>query len=92
MAKVVVTLTIMPASPESDLAVIEQKAKEAIVSFAGEGDCKVELKPVAFGLKSVNITFVMDEDKGSTEALEEEIAKVENVNSVEVSDVRRALG
>ena len=91
MAEVIITLKIMPNSPETDLAKIEESAKEKILAFGGEVG-KVEQEPVAFGLKSLNIIFVMDEQKGSTDKLEEDIADIEGVQSVEVTDVRRAIG
>jgi len=43
-------------------------------------------------LKALKLIFVSDEERGSTEELENKIAKLENVNSVEVTDVRRAIG
>ena len=36
--------------------------------------------------------FAMDESIGSTDALEEEIKSIHGVNSVDVVDVRRAIG
>ena len=81
----------MPVSPEVDLAKIEEKAKEKITSFGGEVG-KIEQHPVAFGLKSLNLIFVMDEKKGSTDSLEDEISSIEGIQSVEVTDVRRAIG
>jgi elongation factor 1-beta len=92
MASVVVTLKIMPKSPDVDLKAVEEKIKSEIVAFAGEGETKTEVEPVAFGLKALKIIFVMDEAKGSTEPLEKKIQEVEGVNSVEVTDVRRAIG
>ena len=92
MAQAIVTLKIMPDSPETDLAELTEKAKTFIVQFAGEGDMKIEEQPVAFGLKAVQIIFVMDEQIGSTEELEKNIAAVEGISSVEVTDVRRAIG
>lgn len=92
MADVVITLKIMPESPEADIFLIEKKAKSEIKRFAGESQFKVAVEPVAFGLKSLNITFVMDESKGSTEKLEQKIKDIENVSSAEVVDVRRAIG
>ncbi|MFC1697486.1 elongation factor 1-beta [Nanoarchaeota archaeon] len=92
MAKAIVTLKIMPVSPETDLNQLEEKAKVEIVSFAGETETKTEIEPVAFGLKALKILFVMDEAIGSTETLEKSIEAFEEVNSVEVTDVRRAVG
>jgi elongation factor 1-beta len=91
MAQVVITLRIMPESPDVDLAKLEADSKVLIKRFGGEVG-KVEVNPVAFGLKAVDIFFVMDESKGSTEVLENEIANFEGIASVEVTDVRRAIG
>ena len=92
MAQVVVTLKIMPESPEIDLNKIEADAKKKIIDFAGPGDMKFEQEPIAFGLKALKIIFIMDEAKGSTEPLEDSLSDIEGVQSVEVSDVRRAVG
>ncbi len=53
---------------------------------------KVNIEPVAFGLKAVVFMFAMAESIGSTEELEARIAAVQGVNSVQVTDVRRAVG
>ena len=92
MAKVVVTLKIMPENPEVDLAAIEKEAKAKIIDFSRNKEMKIEQEPIAFGLKALKITFVMDESKGSTETLEQDIKTISGVNSVEVVDVRRAIG
>ena len=92
MAQVIVTLKIMPKSVEVDLSKITEQAKTKIIDFAGPGDMKIEEKPIAFGLKALNIIFIMDESKGSTDELEESITEIDGVQSVEVTDVRRAIG
>ncbi len=92
MAKVVVTIKIMPESPESSLQDIEAAAKEIITRFVGETEFKVEIEPVAFGLNALNIFFVMDEKFGSTDPIEDQIRQIEGVNSVEAVDVRRTIG
>ena len=92
MAKVVATIKIMPESLESNLSSIQNSAEEEIKKFAGETQIKTEQEPVAFGLKALKIIFVMDEDKGSTEKLEETIKTIPEVKSVETVDVRRAIG
>lgn len=92
MATVVITMNVMPESPETDLKAIEEKTRKLIKEFAHLNNIKVEIEPVAFGLKALKIFFVMDESKGSTQILEEKIAKISDVASVEVVDVRRAIG
>lgn len=81
----------MPSSVDVDLNKLEEGAKEKISEFGGEVG-KKEVEPVAFGLKALKLIFVMDEGIGSTESLEEQISKIKGVKSVEVTDVRRAIG
>lgn len=92
MASVVITLKIMPESPEVDLNSIESEAKTKIIDFSQSKEMKTEQEPIAFGLTALKITFVMDENKGSTDSLEEQIKTISGVNSVETIDVRRAIG
>lgn len=92
MAQAIVTLKIMPDSPDTDLDDMEVKIKRFIVQFAGEGEMKIEKQPIAFGLNALQIIFVMDEQIGSTEELEKNIENIEGISSVEVTDVRRAIG
>ena len=92
MASVVVTLRIMPNDTTIDLHNLESHAKKEIISFCNSREFKTSIEPIAFGLKALNMIFVMDESKGSTEKLEEKIRHIDGVESVEVTDVRRAIG
>ena len=92
MARVVITLRIMPQSPEVNLSDLETKAKKEIVDFCNSEEFKVEVQPIAFGLMALMILFVMEESIGTTEKLEQNISQIEGVESVEVTDVRRAVG
>lgn len=92
MANVVVTLRVMPQSTETDLDRLESKATQAIIDFCGSKEFRTSIQPIAFGLKALSIIFVMDESIGTTEALEKRISEIEGVESVEVTDVRRAIG
>lgn len=91
MASVIVTLKIMPEAPNVNLSFIYEKAEKEISEFGGKIG-KKEIEEIAFGLKALNLIFIMDEAKGSTEKLEERISKIKGVNSVQVTDVRRAIG
>lgn len=93
MAKAVVTIKIMPESPDVDLQKIESVVGEKIDGFTGDaGEKRFTIEPVAFGLKALKIMFVMDESIGSTDELEQDLGTIEGVQSVEVVDVRRAIG
>ena len=92
MASVVVTLKIMPQNTSVDLSKIEAEAKKEIVGFCNSKEFKTNIVPIAFGLKALDILFVMDEAKGSTEELEKKVSHLNGVESVDVTDVRRAIG
>ena len=91
MTQVVISLKIMPENPEINLEIIKKEVKEIVINKAGKGDMKTEIVPVAFGLNSLNVIFVMDESN-KLDPIEDSIKEVEGVNSVEVIDVRRAIG
>ena len=82
----------MPESPETDLEKKLEEAKKIIAEFAGEGETRASIQPVAFGIKALNIIFVMDEAKGSPDPVAEKITELEGINSAEITDVRRAIG
>jgi len=92
MGTAVVTMKIMPESPDTDLDKITVQVAKMVREFAGERDTKVTIEPVAFGLKCINFIFVMDEKLGSPDVLAEKINTIEGVQNAEVSDVRRAIG
>ncbi len=92
MGKAIVTIKIMPESPQTNMEALAIKVKNAIIKFAGEGETRTEITPVAFGLKSLSITFIMDEQQGSPDPLAEEVEAYQEVNSAEITDVRRAVG
>lgn len=92
MATVIVTFKVMPNSPDVDLKAVEHAAMAKITAYAQPKDTRVDIEPIAFGVNALKLTFVMDESQGSTEPLEQQISEIEGVQSVEVVDVRRAIG
>jgi len=95
MATAVVTVKIMPESPEINLDELTPKIQAIIREFTERNDPqdqKVEIEPIAFGLKAIKIIFAMDEAKGSPDVLEDKMTAIEGVQSYEVTDVRRAIG
>jgi len=92
MANVVVTVKIMPEDVEVDLKSVEKEAEKAIHKYVGKGEIRNSLEPVAFGLNALKMIFVMDEGKGNLDPLEDILRNLDGVQSVEVVDVRRAIG
>ena len=91
MGVVYVTIKVMPEGTETDLAALAEKCKLIISEYEGNVMESKE-EPVAFGLKAILITFSRDEDKGSTDDIEEAIAKLDDVASATAVDVRRGIG
>jgi len=96
MASVVVTLKIMPKSPEVNLDQVYDRASKHVRNFVDakhkDGEIRKEIEPIGFGLNALKMLFVMDENIGSTDKLEEQIKNTEGVESVEATDVRRTIG
>ncbi len=95
MGDVIVTLQVMPESPDTDLESIKKSAETEIRQFAKltpEQAIKIDEEPLAFGLNALKFYFYMNEALGGTDALEAKIKKIQGVASAETTDVRRAIG
>lgn len=90
MGTALITIKIMPTAPDVDLDEI-QKSAEAIISEHEGQKPTATIEPVAFGLNSLNISFSRDENLDNDEMLEK-VQNIENVNSAEITDFRRAFG
>ena len=85
-----VKIKIMPDSPEADMMKIEKNVK-VILEKNGVKNPKFEVQPIAFGLKALIMMFGWPEDK-QLEELEEKLKRTKSVSSVQVIDIRRAIG
>ena len=92
MGTAIITLRIMPTSPEEDLERIREELFSKIKEFTGDVGMKAEVEPVAFGLNALRLTFPWDEKKGGTDEVEASLAGIVGVESVLCVDVRRAIG
>ena len=89
MGEVVATIKLMPESPDIDL----EKMKNAVKASITEGAefHKIDEEPIAFGLVALNVMVVVGDAEGGTEKVEENLAKIEGVSNVEVTDTRRLM-
>ncbi|MCX8193922.1 MAG: elongation factor 1-beta [Candidatus Pacearchaeota archaeon] len=90
MAMSILKIKIMPASPETDLEKIKKEAMKEIEKLKAKLH-DTEIEPIAFGLKALILTILWPEDR-DLELIENALGKVEDVNSVQVIDFRRAIG
>ncbi|RMF90245.1 MAG: elongation factor 1-beta [Methanobacteriota archaeon] len=79
MGDVLVTLKVMPEGVDSDLKVIEDRLREV---DAGRFN-SLEKVPIAFGLVALKATYVVADEGGAAERLEEAIKGIEGVKTVE---------
>ncbi len=86
----IVKMKIMPVSTNSDLSKVRNSSKKAITKLGGES-VRFEEEPIAFGLKAINAIFLWEEEK-ELEGLENSLKKIKEVKSVEMVDIRRAIG
>lgn len=85
-----IQIKIMPTSPEVNMGAIKEKAKKIVESY-GERILKEEIQPIAFGLNALLIILTWPDNKNADE-LEEKLNAIEEVNSAEIVDVRKAIG
>jgi elongation factor 1-beta len=84
---VAASVRIMPTGVEINLEEI-RKSVEKIVSKYGKLNSS-EIKPIAFGLKSLEVMLLLNDKEGGMDEIEAQVAKIKGVNSVEILEVTR---
>lgn len=89
MAEVAVQLKIMPRSPDINLKTLSDEISSRVAQF-GRIHSSVE-SPIAFGLKALLLTVIVEDKEGGTEALEASILEIDAIESVQAVAVTRTL-
>ncbi|TFG13348.1 elongation factor 1-beta [Candidatus Thorarchaeota archaeon] len=87
MARVIITLRVMPEDVDVDLDDLLERIKKAIPE--GTDVRATEIVPIAFGLKALRMNVARDESMGGTDDIEEAIGAQDGVSQVEVEMVSR---
>jgi len=90
MGIVAMKIKIMPESVETDLGKVEERVRERIEKNNVKNP-QFEVQPIAFGLKALVVLFGWPEEK-ELGVFEKDLQKIKGVGSVEVMDMRRAIG
>tara|TARA_Y100000034_G_C6901479_1_gene417070 strand:- start:522 stop:794 length:273 start_codon:yes stop_codon:yes gene_type:complete len=90
MSIVAVIARIMPSSPQTDLESIKTAARTSLEN-QGAKNLTFEEKPIAFGLKALELKFAWPEEK-DTDLIENSLSEIEGVGSATLEDYRRAFG
>jgi len=80
MGDVLSTIKVMPTGPDVDLAKVREEVEKL-------GSHAVEEKPVAFGIKCLEVQFIKPDGEGGTDELEDNMRAIKGVESVEVTGV-----
>ncbi|RLF53417.1 MAG: elongation factor 1-beta [Thermoplasmata archaeon] len=89
MGSVIGLIRVMPGEIISDekLQKMIDDIKTVVKPPAKIG--RIDIKDIAFGLRGLDVTVEVPDDAGGLDPVVEEILKVENVDSAEVTDVGR---
>lgn len=88
MGELIAVFKIMPEGLETDLNALANEAKKVFPK--GVRVERVEQKPVAFGLKSLNVTIIMEDSEAiSVDKFEVALGQIKGVESVQCTDVGR---
>jgi len=89
MGEVAVQLKIMPNSPDVDLKGLSNQITSQVAQYGRI--YSYEVQPIAFGLKAMMLTVIIEDKEGGTEALEASISEIDKVESVQVVAATRML-
>ena len=89
MGEVIALIRLMPDGviSDKDMDSISAEVKKIIVSPARLG--RVEIKPVAFGLRGLDVTIAVPDTAGGLDPIVDKLGKIKKVENVEVVDVGR---
>jgi elongation factor 1-beta len=87
MSKLVVRVKILPSDAETNLDEVSKSLLENIPS--GMEINAVSKEPVAFGLFSLLIDFILDDSEGQMEKLEDFLGRTKGVGQFEVVTMSR---
>lgn len=87
MARVIMTLRVMPEDVDVDLDQLLEKIKAVVPE--GTDLRATEKQPIAFGLQALRMNFAREESMGGPDDLEQAISEIDGVAQVEVEIVSR---
>ena len=82
MGQVALTMNVMLESPETDIEAVKKSVQEAVSPQS------MNEKPVAFGLKMIEVLLVFDDRVGAnTDEIEAKLRAISGVSSVEAGEI-----
>lgn len=85
-----IKIKILPNDPSSNIDDLKEPVRKIIKTF--QGDVKeFQVEPIAFSLESLIVLFEIQENK-DTEQIEKSLEDLDEISSIQVLDIRRAVG
>lgn len=88
MGNVAVKIKIMPKSIDTNLDLLKEKIIEKVSNKASIYG-NIEQQPIAFGLKALILTVLVDDCEGGVEFIEKEIMDIEDAESIQILELGR---
>jgi len=89
MGRVAAQIKVMPSGPGVDLKDLSTRIESLVTQYGRIYSCEVH--PIAFGLKALLITVIIEDKEGGTEAVEASLSVINDIESVQVVAVTRML-
>jgi len=83
MGKVAVTFRVMPEGVEVDLDAVQSRLRDSL----RERLKKLEVKPVAYGLRAIEAIVILEDAAGEMERVESLLLQIPGVGGVETTEV-----
>jgi len=91
MGDALAQVKVMPESPDVDMTSLKAFCEKKAVAKSTKDQVKIEEEPVAFGLKALTITFLVDEDAGNLDAFEDDLRSHDDIRDAETVSISRTL-
>lgn len=83
MRKVAVTFRVMPEGVEVDLDAVQSRLRDSLRKRLK----KLEVKPVAYGLRAIEAIVILEDAAGEMERVESLLLQIPGVGGVETTEV-----
>lgn len=88
MAEVSVVYQLMPTGVDVDLEKLKEEVRKVLAKTRIHS---MQERPIAFGIKAIEVTVLLEDRGGVSVEVENALSKVEGVESVRITSVDRLL-
>lgn len=90
MGQVLLKYRITPEDAETDMKALEEGVRKALPARVGKVS-KAEVQPFVFGMKVLVVSFVVEDEEGNNDKVEQLIAAVPGVQGADLLDMGRLM-